>query len=244
MDQNLPRWNQTGWQHRLVLAAHHRQQRRIFECPGTWSGHDLRLRPRTEVAWNLSLHSWAASALPDLVEMALNHGASPTAPLQILESGVEAGKLVEYKKPAPAYFWDNQHHKRLNERVIIKTPIQAALAGGCEDCVNLLIAEAGGLDERTVTELTTWILSMPMDNLSRVEAGTLLIDLLTREGKPYAAAQFRDWLTLAQKFIHRKHRRQGALTKPFTNMLRRLDRVCAILQTELTLPPNLTAQLL
>ena len=57
-----------------------------------------------------------------------------------------------------------------------------------------------------------------MDNLSRVEAGTLLIDLLTREGKSYAAAQFRDWLTLAQKFIHRKHRRQGALTKPFTNI--------------------------
>jgi hypothetical protein len=243
MDQNLPRWNQPGWQYRLVLAEHHRQQRSIFEYPGTWSGLDWRLRPRTPVAWNLSLHALAASAMPDLVEIALKRGALPTAPLQILAIGVEAGNLVEFKTPTAAYFWDKQYHRRFDERTVIRTPVEAALAGGCEDSLGQIIAKAGGLDDATTDQLTAWILSMPIDN-PRIEAGSLLCEYLVRERRTASAAQFGDWLKRAQKFIDRTYRRPVAMTKPFARTLRRLNRVCAELQIDMTLPPNLTAQLL
>lgn len=127
------------WRERLINATRHRAKCHLVET-AAWTAFDPRLKPKNKVEWDLTLFAALASGMSHLAEEALRNGASPTDVLRRPWLGAMNGELVISTSTESVYYWVYSFRwQLLKERISIITPLQTAVAGGCHECIALII---------------------------------------------------------------------------------------------------------
>ncbi len=112
----------------------------------------------------------AASGDPEMVADAIQNGADANQAFARSWRGALDGQLVTTASEEPAYEWRKSLESK-KDSVIISTPLQAAVAGGCPGCIEEII-KAGG----KFTETWDWVSQLGL-NLPRAEAGIAMLEV-------------------------------------------------------------------
>jgi len=233
-------WTSPGIIDRYRKWLNHQENRSILEGPD-WNTKLLVLKPRDVLSWNITLLWSAANADPEIVEIALQNGANPKRSVSYFKR-VKKGKMLKFC--GAYYYWGELTNPRTLERMEIKTPIQAAVAGGNPECFQL-IATASKIDRTELDNLNAWLMGVEFDTYSRVEGGLIIAEYILRLHKTTNDELYwSEWVQFAQMWMRSKYG-AGELKHPeLVETWRRLNRFCSEFGMKSEVPNPILAQLL
>ena len=242
MDSNASNalWGSDAWRSRLVTASRHRRKMQLTET-SAWTGFDPRVRPKSGREWKTLLFLAAACGMDDIVEIALDRGASAVKPFSRSWIGVSRGRLLRRCSQEAAYRWGRIPGKQTDE-VYIHTPIQSAVAGGCSRCIGRL-AEAGS----DLEEVIAWLTSLQV-NVPRVHSGLAIGEyLVSRPESVRRNSDLIEWLSSVPGWLERRrraHRLGVTQQQALLTLHRRIDRLLAAWSKDYPLSSETLAELL
>ncbi len=233
-------WTSPGLPNRVEKWFIHRTHRSILNSPD-WSVEYLIYKPEEVTDWKAALLWSAASAAPEVVRIALENCADPTGSLLFFELADEGAMLVRRHF---YYSWCHRCHPRSQARLKIRTPIQAAVAGGSMECFQLIAASIK-LDKEELDGLTAWLTEFGLDTYSQVEGGLVLAEYNLRHHETMNDKIFwNQWINYAQSWMRSAYGTKELKYPQLVETWRRLNQFCSEFGMHLKVPPPILAQLL
>jgi hypothetical protein len=152
------------------------------------------------------------------------------------------GQYVLTPAPWAAYRWAKHLDWPEDKRVLVWVPMQAAVAGGCAHCIDL-VRQAGW----NLGKTWDWLKRQPL-NISRAEVAITTLEVcLRRRTLEHRASSVQEWLRAAERWIRWRPGRKNCSEYEWGRLVqlyRRLYRTAGDYEAKLEIPDDARAELL
>lgn len=182
-------------QERMLKAYWHRVRMHLIQT-SIWQRYDTGDQPDADY-WQALLFQLAGGGDAEGVELALENGANPTKKLAGSWGGAEGGQYVQRISEDAAYRWVKTMRYEADTRVLVWTPMEAAIAGASVECINAI--------QRTSVDMEkawAWVSTLA-PNLPRIEGA---VATLESAGGKQSLPDTEAWLERAEQWIRQRIR--------------------------------------